>query len=195
MGSAVSHQPPSAISQLASNIRGNFGWFLALGVLQIVVGMLAVAFSFSATIATVAVLGTIFLVAAGAQIAAAFLARSWGGFFLFLLVGILYGVTGFLTLLHPIAAAEALTLLLAAMLFVGGTFRIVVSLAERFPSWGWVLANGLITVLLGGLIVVGWPASGLWVLGLFVGIDLIANGITWSVFAAGVRSALAPFDN
>jgi len=125
----------------------------------------------------------------------AFLARSWRGFFLFLLVAILYGVTGLLTLAHPIAVAAGLTLMLAPALMVAGTFRIIVSLAERFRSWGWVLLNGILAVLLGIMIVMEWPASSLWVLGTFVGIDLIANGITWSVLAAEVQGALAPSDS
>jgi uncharacterized membrane protein HdeD (DUF308 family) len=67
-------------------------------------------------------------------------------------------------------------------------FRIIVALLERFPSWGWVLANGVITALLGVAIWQQWPASGLWVLGTLVGIDLIVNGVTWSALAAGVRN-------
>ena len=81
--------------------------------------------------------------------------------------------------------------MLAAVYMVGGMFRIVFSLAEQFPSWAWVFVNGVITLLLGVAIWVGWPASGLWVLGLFVGIDLIMNGTTWSVLAVGVRNGPA----
>jgi uncharacterized membrane protein HdeD (DUF308 family) len=193
MGSAIRHQPADAITELASEVRSNSGWFLALGILQIIVGIWALCFSLSATIASVAVLGSILLIAGGAQVAAAFLARSWSGFFLFLLIGILYAITGALALTHPIAAAAGLTLLIGAALLVGGTFRIAVSLSERFPSWGWVLVNGMLTVLLGVLILIEWPVSGLWVLGLFVGIELIANGVMWSVLAAGIRGAMKPF--
>jgi uncharacterized membrane protein HdeD (DUF308 family) len=63
--------------------------------------------------------------------------------------------------------------------------------SERFPSGGWVLCNGIVTILLGIAIVQQWPESGLWVLGMFVGIDLIVNGATWSVLAVGVRNGLA----
>ncbi len=74
---------------------------------------------------------------------------------------------------------------------VAGTFRIIFAVMERFPSWGWVLCNGIVTVLLGFAICQQWPASGLWVLGLFVGIELIVNGATWSVIAVSVRNGLA----
>ena len=96
-----------------------------------------------------------------------------------------------MTLRQPVLAAEGLTLVLAAAYLAGGMFRIVFALVERFPSWGWVLLNGIITLLLGIAIWGQWPASGLWVLGLFVGIDLIVNGATWLALAVGVRSTLA----
>lgn len=171
--------------------RKSWGWLLALGIVQIVVGVVAVCFAFNSTIATVVALGVLLTIAAGAQLALAILAHSSRSFFLFLLLSVLYGVAGFLTLAYPMTAAETLTLLLAAMFLVGGIFRILVSLISPFPGWGWVLANGVITTLLGILIVVQWPGSGLWVLGMFLGIDLIANGLTWSAAAITVRKGLA----
>jgi len=172
-------------------LRKNWGWFLAFGIVQIITGTLAVGFALSATLATVVTLGVLLLIAAGAQMAGAVLARDWSGFFLFLLLGILYAVAGLLMLQHPLLAAESLTLMLAAAFLVGGMFRIVVALVERIPYRGWILFNGAITVLLGLLIWQQWPVSGLWVLGMFVGIDLIVNGVTWSVLAVNVRKGLA----
>jgi uncharacterized membrane protein HdeD (DUF308 family) len=172
----------------ADGIRKNWGWFLALGVVQIVAGLLAVGFAFTATLASVVAVGILLLIAAGAQTAAAIWARDWSGFFLFLLLGILYAVVGSVTLMPPVVAAESLTLMLAAAFLIGGVYRIVVALVGRFASWGWVLFNGVVTVLLGIALLQQWPTSGLWVLGLFVGIDLIVNGVTWSVLAVGVRN-------
>src|SRR6516165_10756069 len=176
------------LTEEASRIRKNWGWFLALGIVQIVAGTLAVGFAFSATLASVVTLGILLLIAAGAQTAAAIWARDWSGFFLFLLLGILYAVVGSVTLMPPVVAAESLTLMLAAAFLIGGVYRIVVALVGRFASWGWVLFNGVVTVLLGIALLQQWPTSGLWVLGLFVGIDLIVNGVTWSVLAVGVRN-------
>jgi uncharacterized membrane protein HdeD (DUF308 family) len=178
------------LTEEATHVRKQWGWFLALGIVQIIVGVFAVCFVFSATFASVVTLGVLLLIAAGAQMAAAIAARDWKGFFLFLLVGVLYAVTGFLTLQHPLLAAEGLTLMLAAAFLVGGVFRIIVAVAERFPSWGWVVCNGIVSVLLGIAIGQEWPESGLWALGMFVGIDLIVNGVTWSVSAVGVRNGL-----
>lgn len=191
--STVTHHPAmESLNKPVSNVGTNSHWLVALGVLQILAGIVALSFSFSATLASVAFLGCLLLLASGAQIAAAIMARSWKGFFALLLVGIVYGVTGLLTLAHPIATAAGLTLMLAAALFVGGTFRIAVSLAEQFPSWGWVLMHGVMSVLLGVMIAAEWPASGLWVIGTLMGIDLTINGVSWIFLAGQSRTMLAP---
>ena len=85
-------------------------------------------------------------------------------------------------------AAEVLTLILAVAFLVGGSVRIVVVLTERFSAWPWVLLNGVVTLLLGILIWRQWPESSLWVIGLFVGIDLIFNGWSWVMLALAVRA-------
>ncbi|MGP0063217.1 MAG: HdeD family acid-resistance protein [Isosphaeraceae bacterium] len=171
----------------ATGIRKNWGWFLALGIVQIIAGTLAIGFAFSATLASVVILGVLLLIAAAAQLATALLARDWDGFYLFLLLGFLYAVAGFLTLQHPLLAAEGLTLMLAALFLVVGLFRIAVALIDRVPSWGWLLFNGVVTVLLGLAMWRQWPESGLWAVGLLVGIELIVNGVTWEVMAVSVR--------
>jgi uncharacterized membrane protein HdeD (DUF308 family) len=178
------------LSEEANLVRKNWGWFLAGGIVQIVAGMIAASFAFGATYASVVTLGVLLPILAGTQTAAAIWARGWSGFFLYLLVGVLYAVAGFLTFQHPLLAAEGLTLMLAAALLVGGICRILVAVAERFPSWGWVLCHGIVAILFGIAIWQHWPESGLWVLGIFVGIDLIMNGVTWSVVAVGLRSGL-----
>src|SRR5262245_48255782 len=94
-------------------VRSNWGWVLAFGIAQIIVGIVAVCFAFDATIATMFTLGIVLLVAAGIQMGAAIWARSWGGFFLFLGLAILYAAAGFVTLVNPVVAAESLTLLFA----------------------------------------------------------------------------------
>ncbi|MFN0017775.1 MAG: HdeD family acid-resistance protein [Pirellulaceae bacterium] len=194
MSSATHSQTQAALNELATSIGTYCGWFLALGVLQILAGIVAISFSFAATLASIAFLGCILLVASGSQVFAATMARSWRGFFPFLLVGILYGVTGSLTLAHPIAAAEGLTLMLAAAFIAGGVFRISVSVVERFPSWGWVLVNGITSILLGVLIAAQWPVSGLWVIGTFVGVDLLMNGASWIAMSLEGRAMSAPIE-
>jgi uncharacterized membrane protein HdeD (DUF308 family) len=170
------------------SLRANWGWFLALGIALIVLGTLAIGAAFIATLAVAVTFGILLLIGGGVQIASAFWARRWSGFFLQLLVGILYVVVGALMVEHPIGAAAGLTLMLAAYFLAAGLLRIVVALTERFHNWGWVLLNGVITLVLGVLIWRQWPESSLWVLGLFVGIDMIFSGWSWVMLALALRS-------
>jgi uncharacterized membrane protein HdeD (DUF308 family) len=166
-----------------------WGWFLALGIVLIVVGFLAVGAAVIATFTTMLVFGILLMAGGVVQIVNAFLARSWGGFFLHILLGVLHLVVGELMIEHPLVAAEGLTILLAAAFLVGGTLRIIHALRDRFADWGWVLINGMITLLLGIMIWRQWPESSLWVIGLFVGIDLIFSGWSWVMLAMIVKAA------
>jgi uncharacterized membrane protein HdeD (DUF308 family) len=107
----------------------------------------------------------------------------------FLLGGILYGVVGLIMMSHPLEAAVGLTLMLAAAFMAGGVMRIVVAAIEHFHGWGWVMLNGFISLFLGIYIWRHFPESAFWVLGLFVGIDLIFSGWSWIILALGIRSA------
>ncbi len=110
---------------------------------------------------------------------------------MFVLVAFVYGVAGLLTLEQQLVAADGLTLMLAALFFLIGLFRIVTALVENLPSWRWVLFNGVVALLLGLAIWRHWPASSFGTLGVLVGIELIVNGATWSIFSVGVRRRLA----
>jgi uncharacterized membrane protein HdeD (DUF308 family) len=185
--------PTSLVVPVESEVnvlRKAWPLFLALGVVLTVLGVLAVGTALSgiATLATIFSFGILLVVGGVAQIATSFLARAWRGFFLHLLVGILYLVLGGLMIEHPSEAARGLTLMIAAAFLVGGLFRIAFSLAaERFPGWGWVLGNGIVTLIMGILIWRGWPESSVWVIGLFVGIDLFSAGGAWVLLALALR--------
>jgi uncharacterized membrane protein HdeD (DUF308 family) len=166
-------------------LRENSGWLLVLGIALIVLGMLALGSEFT-TLAVMLTFAVLLLMAGGAEIAAAFWSRRWSGFFLHLLFGVLYLVLGMLMIEHPGVAADALTLMLAASFLAGGLLRIVVALTHRFSNWGWVLLNGIVTFLMGVMIWRRWPEASEWVIGLFVGIELIFTG--WSLVALALAA-------
>src|SRR5262249_59506570 len=126
------------------------------------------------------------------QIVNAFRGRSWGGFFLHLLAGVLHLVVGLLMIERPLRAAEILTFMLAVSFLIAGSIRIIVVLTERFSAWPWVLINGIVTLLLGIAIWRQWPESSYWVIGLFVGIDLIFNGWSWVMLGLAVQALPPP---
>jgi len=99
-------------------------------------------------------------------------------------------VAGFVIIEQPENSAVQLTLIIAFFLIVSGIFRIAFALSERFTGWPWVLLNGGINLLLGLLIYKQWPDSGLWVIGLFVGIEMIFNGWAWIMLAVSIRRSL-----
>ncbi len=172
-------------------LRKSCFWLLVLGALLIVVGLVAIGSSFIATLATVMMVGTLLMIGGIVEIVDAFLGRGWRGFWMHLLAGLLYLVLGFLLIQHPLAAAAFFTLMLAAAFFIGGLFRIVVALSERFYGWGWVLLNGIVTLVLGILIWRGWPATAFWVIGLFVGIDMLFAGWSLVITALTIRGLAA----
>jgi uncharacterized membrane protein HdeD (DUF308 family) len=186
---------PRLLSHLHDEIhtlRSNWGWFLALGIVLIVVGILAMSMTFAAGLATVTVLGVLALVAAGAEFASAILSRRWEGVLQHLLIGALYAVFGFLILSRPGLALTTLTLLVAALFLVGGIFRIVIAASVRFHGWGWGIVGGVLEVVLGVMIWQDWPDSAVWAIGLLVGIDLLFTGWTWVILALGLRRLPEP---
>jgi uncharacterized membrane protein HdeD (DUF308 family) len=168
-------------------IAQHWQWFLGLGLVSIILGTFALGSSVLVTLASVVLFGWILLIMGGIEVGHAFWQRQWGGFFLHLVNGILSIVVGFLLATSPGASAVVLTLLLAMFFMAGGLFRIFTALMMRFPSWGWRLLNGIVTLVLGILIWNQWPVSGLWVIGLFVGIDLIFSGWTTVMLALAAR--------
>jgi len=173
-------------------IRGQWVWLLALGLILAVVGTLAIGAPFIASLATALTIGALLLAGGVAQCVGAFWTRDWSGFFLMLLMGVLYIVIGLLFLNRPVSALEALTLLLACSLMVSGVFRIAGSLMHRFPHWGWIFFGGVLNLVLGVMIWQQWPFSGFWVIGLFVGIDMIFSGWTWIMLALRLKKLPGP---
>jgi uncharacterized membrane protein HdeD (DUF308 family) len=139
-------------------------------------------------VVSVLVLGWLLLIQGGVEVAHGVLVRNWRGFALHLVAAVLYLLAGIFIIQEPVRATAVLTLLLAAMFFAGGIVRIIFSIATRFRLWGWVFLTGVIDLVLGWLIFKGWPESSLWVIGLFVGIDLLFNGWSWVMLALAVRT-------
>jgi uncharacterized membrane protein HdeD (DUF308 family) len=163
-----------------------------LGVVYLIAGIIALGSLMEATVATVLVVGVMMIVSGVAEVISAFQVRTWGKFFLWLALGALYIVAGFFAWDNPLLTAAVLTLFLGASLAASGVVRIV--LAFGMPSgspWIWVAVSGAVTTLLGIVVLAHWPVSSLFVLGLFLGIDLVIAGAGWIVLGLGLRSAKA----
>jgi uncharacterized membrane protein HdeD (DUF308 family) len=170
-----------------ASIRHLWWQFLALGLISIFVGLLAISSKWIVALLSVVAFGVLLLIAGATELVHALMVRNGKGFAVHLLTAALYLLVGLFMLEDPVRAAVVLTLLLAASFFVGGLLRVVTALVMHFPAWPWVVLHGLVDLLLGILILSGWPESSLWVIGLFVGLDLLFHGWSWVVLALDLR--------
>lgn len=174
------------------NLRRKWRWFLALGIALIVLGIIALSVMPAATLATVMILGWLLVFSGVVEAAHGFHVRGWGGMFLHRAGGILGVLIGLLIVTHPVAGALAWTLLFASFFTVIGLFRMVAAIRLKFPNWGWAVFDGTITLLLGILLWADWPWSGLWFVGLSVGISLLLRGWSSVMLALAVRTLAGP---
>ena len=165
-----------------------WGWYLALGIVLIIVGVYAIINDVAASFVSVVVLGVLLLLAGVAQLIGAFMARSAGHVVLLLLVGALDIIVGWILIQHPEFGAVVLTLFLSVLFVFGGIFRFVAALWLQFPHYGWVAFSALITLALGVLLWASWPFSGLWFIGIAVGVNFIFAGLAWSTMAWKLRT-------
>jgi uncharacterized membrane protein HdeD (DUF308 family) len=173
-------------------VRQHRTWFLVMGVILIVLGVIAIGSAELMTMVSVLLFGWLLLFAGVFEIVHGFARRAWGGFFVNLIAGLLYAVTGLLMVSHPGIAAITLTLMIAMLLIVAGTFRIFVAFATPIHHRGWLVLNGAISLILGSCILDSWPVSGVWVIGLFIGIDMVFDGWTEVMLALSAGNDAAP---
>ncbi len=159
-------------------LKKRSNWFIGLGIVLVILGTIALGSSVIFTLASMVFIGSLLAAGGILQTAHAFLSKRWGGFFVDLMTGVLSIVVGLMIANHPAAVAAGLTLVIAMFLILGGMFRIMLGLAIRFHHVFWMVLHGIISVALGVMILQQWPISGLWVIGLFIGIDMVFNGFT-----------------
>ena len=176
------------ILALTENVRRSWGWFLFFGLLLIACGIVCIAADVTATFVTVYAFGWLLLFTGVVALVHAFRVHQWGGFFLYLLSALLRGFTGYLLIRYPLSGAVGLTLILASFFIVGGLFRTIGAAELRLPRWGWSLASGIISVLLGIILLWELPVSSLWFIGFAIGIDMILEGAALVGFASAIHS-------
>jgi uncharacterized membrane protein HdeD (DUF308 family) len=167
----------------------NWGWFLGWGILLVTLGILAITYSAITTLVSIIFLGIILIIGGIIVLIETFQFwwDKWGGFFAHLIVGLLYLACGILLIKLPVLGSVSLTLFLSIFYISLGIFRIVYCLSVKLPHRGWRLFNGAIALILGILILAQWPASGLFIIGLFIGIDLLFSGWVYIMMALSAR--------
>jgi uncharacterized membrane protein HdeD (DUF308 family) len=184
----ISNTMPNPHASDMAPLRAGSGWIIALGVVYVIAGFIALGSIVMATVASVFVVGVMMIIAGVAEVFNAFQIKSWGKFLVWALLGVLYIVAGFITFENPIFAAAILTLLLGASLVASGLVRLFLAFSmKRESPWIWVALSAAITLLLGLVILAHWPVNSVYILGLFLGIDLIFAGASWIGLGFGLR--------
>ena len=168
-------------------LRDRWGWFVAFGVLAAALGVVALSTVILSTEVSVFLIGVCMIVAGGVEIGIGSSARRWGWKATWIVVGLVYIVAGAFALAQPLVAAVLFTLLIGAAMTATGVMRILAAVQMTDGPKAPVLVAGVVTTLLGILIIAGWPASSLVVLGTFLGIDLLLYGLAWIGFGLRLR--------
>lgn len=182
--------PAPVFSAADAKLHENWGWMVAFGVLLSLAGFVALGSVLLATLSSVLVVGIAMIVSGVGEIVHGFAMRSWKKFFFWIVIGLLYVVAGFCVFQNPLLAAGFLTLLLGAGLVASGLVRSV--LAFQLPVSAprvFVFFSGILSLAVGGLILAQWPGSSLWVIGTFLGVDLLFAGASWVGVGLTLRRA------
>ena len=185
MASVSTHSNSSGTHELHP-LRNQWWCFLLLGIALVVLGSLCIIDPLVPSLASVVILGFLLMAAGITQIVGAFWAGKWSGMLLHVLIGVLYVIVGYMIVDAPVVNMVLITKFIAIFLIVSGAFRIISALVVRFQDWGWALLNGGVTLLLGIIINRQLPEAALWVIGLFIGIEVFLHG--WSLVMLGIAA-------
>ena len=171
-------------------LRRNWGWFVALGLALVVMGLLGLVFVGALTLVAILFIGWIFLIGGLLEVVHAIARKGWQGFWLDLFSGLLTGIVGLLILFRPGAGASVITILLGVVFLISGVFRLGTGIAFRNPYRGWFIVQGVVAIVLGLMILADWPVSTIWLIGTLVAIDLLINGLRLASFGMAVKRLL-----
>ncbi len=177
--------------KVASAIHDQWAFYLTEGVMLLVLGLLAILIPPAATISVTIVIGAVFFASGVAGLISTFTGRRAPGFWWSLISAALGIVVGLMLLVRPIAGAVSLTLVLIVFFIAEGLFSILFGVAQRrhVSTWGWMVASGVVDLVLGGILLAGLPGDAAWALGLLVGINLIFGGAALSAIALRLRTS------
>jgi len=185
---------PTAQTQAQLAIFGeleqNWGWLLAFGILSILLGTAGLGMTFMLTELSLVFFGALLIVGGVFQVLDAIKCRGWKSIAWNILIALLYIGAGLVAVLHPVLAGISLTLIIAWILIAVGVLRAFMAFQIRPANgWYWPLISGLVSLVLGGMILAEWPQSGLWIIGLFIAIELIMHGWAYLFIAFAARAA------
>jgi uncharacterized membrane protein HdeD (DUF308 family) len=180
-----------AVAAIRKSVHDHWLLFLIEGIVLLILGLLAILVPPIASLAVTIFLGWLFLFSGVLGLVSTFWARGAPGFWWALLSAVLTIVVGVLLLGWPVAGVLSLTYLLIVFFFIEGVASIMFAVEHRrelTSGWVWMLLSGIVTLVLGVLILAGLPGTAAWALGLLVGIDMVFGGSALMAIALAARS-------
>ena len=178
--------------EVFGELKKNWAWMLSLGIVMLVLGVIGLGMTVLFNEIVVMYFGFLLLFGSGVQLMQAFHAEAWKGRVWHVLIALVYIVGGIIAVTEPVIAGMTLALLIAWTLIVIGVLRLFMALQMRGANgWLWTLLGGVLSVVLGVMIINEWPQSGLWVIGLFVAIEILFAGWSQIMIALAARNYTA----
>ena len=178
-------------NEVFGDVGKNWKWLLVLGIIFVILGFIGLGRVFALTVASVFFFGILILIGGAVQLFESFKCKGWKSILLHVIIAILYFLIGIEFITNPMLASAVLTLILAIGFILVGIVRIVMAIQVRgTANWFWLLFSGIISVMMGLIIAARWPVSGLFIIGLFVAIELIFHGWSYILVALAARKVL-----
>jgi uncharacterized membrane protein HdeD (DUF308 family) len=180
------------VEELAGEVRKNWGWIMFMGILLVALGAVGLYMSGLTTLVSVFYIGVMLLAGGVLILIDVFKAEGWKAKFWDVLIALAYIAAGIIMIANPGASAVWFTMFIAAFLLVSGAARIIISLQIRseVSGWGWTLVGGIASILLALMIFAKWPSSSVWVIGMFVAIEMIMQGISMISIARAAKASI-----
>lgn len=176
--------------QNTETLKRNWGWLLGFGLLLLILGCIGLSMVIGLTLVSMYFFAALLFISGISHFVDVFKHRDWQGAIWQAIIAILYLLGAGVVFYDPFLASTLITALLAGVLIVIGITRIIMAMSlSESRSWGWLLLAGIAAITLGILILMQWPISGLWVIGMFIAIDMIINGWTYIFIALSLRAA------
>lgn len=169
-------------------VSERWGWFMALGIALIVLGVIAIGTPFASGIAVELLVGWLLVISGVAHGVHAFKATGWRGGILQTLCGLLYLGVGLIMIVNPVAGLLALTATILVYFVLSGIFKILLAIrVEKLPQRGWITVSGILSLVLAIYIGAQFPTSALWIIGVLFGIEMIFSGWAFVMMALAAR--------
>lgn len=176
--------------QVTGEIRRNWGWLLFMGISLIILGAIGLYMTGAMTMVSILYLGIIVVIGGMLMLIDALKAAGWKAIIWEVLIAITYLAAGIIMIINPAESAIWFTMFIGAFLAISGVFRVIMGFIIRndVKGWSWTVIGGVASIVLAAIIFAEWPISGLWVIGMFVAIEMITQGVSMITIAWAAKS-------